>query len=87
MSNRDPLAGLRGNGALLSADAVVPSDTAAIIPPGYIYVGTGGNVTVRAVGSENDVTYKNLADGSYIGVLVQFVRQTGTTAADMIVER
>lgn len=66
---------------------VVPHDTneLASIPKG-IYVGTGGNVTLRTVDGTADVIYKNLADGSYIAVRAQYVRATGTTAADMVAE-
>ncbi|PZT91694.1 MAG: hypothetical protein DI625_15190 [Sphingomonas sp.] len=69
------------------ATAVVPSDTVALNPvPRGIFIGTGGDVTIRAVGSAADVTYRNLADASYIGVRVQYVRATGTTTANMIAE-
>jgi hypothetical protein len=67
--------------------ALVPSDTIAISPiPKGIYVGSGGNVTLRAVDSQADVTYCNLGDGSYIAVRAAYVRATGTTASNMIVE-
>ena len=70
-----------------TATAVVPSDTVALIPvPRGIFVGTGGDVTIRAIGSAADVTYRNLADASYIGVRAQYVRATGTTALNMIAE-
>lgn len=66
---------------------VIPSDTVPLstIPYG-IYVGTGGNVTLRAVDGTEDVTYKNLPDASYINVEAKFIRATGTTATDMIAE-
>lgn len=70
-----------------TATAVVPSDTVALNPvPRGIFVGTGGDVTIRAVGSAADVTYRNLADASYIGVRAQYVRATGTSATNMIAE-
>lgn len=67
--------------------AITPSDADPLpfIPKG-IYVGTGGNVTLRGIGGSTDVTYKNLADGSYIAVRASHVRATGTTAADLIAE-
>lgn len=71
----------------LRAAAVVPSDTIPLDPlPKGIYVGTGGNVTIKAIGSPAPVTYKNLASGSYIAVRARFVLATGTTASDMIAE-
>jgi len=67
--------------------AIVPSDSVELpdIPKG-IYVGTGGDVVLRGVGGQADVTYRNLANGSYIGVCAQFVRATGTTASNLIAE-
>lgn len=67
--------------------AIVPNDATALtlIPKG-IYVGTGGDVTLRGVDSTADVTYKNLPDASYISVRAQYVRATGTTATDLIAE-
>ncbi|MEH3040045.1 MAG: hypothetical protein PGN21_08270 [Sphingomonas paucimobilis] len=70
-----------------TATTVVPSDTVALNPvPRGIYVGTGGDVTIRPVGSTVDVTYRNLTDSSYIGVRASHVRATGTTALNMIAE-
>lgn len=69
------------------AYAVVPSDAVALDPvPRGIYVGTGGDVTIRPVGSAADVTYRNLTDSSYIAVRVSHVRATGTTALHLIAE-
>lgn len=67
--------------------AIVPHDTneLATVPKG-IYVGTGGDVTLRGVRGAADVTYKNLPDASYIAVRAQYVRATGTTATNMIAE-
>lgn len=66
---------------------IAPSDDDAlpIIPKG-IYVGTGGDVTLRGVDGDGDVTYRNLPDASYIAVRASFVRATGTTATDLIAE-
>ena len=67
--------------------AVTPHDANELpeIPKG-LYVGTGGTVTLRGVGASTDVTYRNLSDGSYIAVRAQYIRATGTTAADLIAE-
>lgn len=71
----------------VQAFTIVPSDSAALtVQPYGIYVGTGGDVTLRAVGSTVDVTYKNLPDASYIAVRASHVRATGTTATDLIGE-
>lgn len=67
--------------------AVTPNDTTPlpVIPRG-IYVGTGGDVTLCGVGTNVDVTYRNLPDASYVAVRAAFVRATGTTAANLIAE-
>lgn len=61
------------------------SDDLPAIPKG-IYVGTGGDVTLRGVEGEADVTYRDLPDASYIAVRATHVRATGATAADPIGE-
>ncbi len=66
---------------------VAPSDSTALpfVPKG-LYVGTGGDVTLRGIDATADVTYRNLPDASYINVRATFVRATGTTATDIIAE-
>ncbi len=67
--------------------AITPHDSAALprVPKG-LYVGSGGDVTLRGVEAESDVTYRNLPDASYIAVRASHVRATGTTASDLIAE-
>lgn len=67
--------------------AVTPDDLVplALVPKG-IFVGTGGDVTLRGIDSAADVTYRNLPDASYIAVRAAYVRATGTTAAHLIAE-
>lgn len=67
--------------------AVTPHDLQALtqVPKG-IYVGSGGNVTLRGVDASSDVTYCNLPDASYIAVRALYIRATGTTAANLIAE-
>lgn len=67
--------------------AVVPSDSGELptIPKG-LYIGTGGDVTLRGMNAAGDVTYRNLPDASYINVRAQWVRATGTTATDIVAE-
>ncbi len=66
---------------------IVPHDTNPLpaVPKG-IYVGSGGTVTLRGVAGDEDVTYRNLPDASYVAVRAQFVRATGTTATHLIAE-
>lgn len=67
--------------------SVVPHDSNALpmVPKG-IYVGIGGDVTLRGVGASADVTYRNLPDASYIAVRASHVRATGTSASALIAE-
>lgn len=67
--------------------AVVPHDANPLpeVPKG-IYVGTGGDVVLRGVSADADVTYRNLTNGSYIAVRASHVRATGTTASNLIAE-
>ncbi|KTF69820.1 spike base protein, RCAP_Rcc01079 family [Sphingomonas sp. HT-1] len=67
------------------AVAVVPSDTVPLpdIPKG-LYVGTGGTITLRGVNGGADTVWKNVASGSILPLRAQFVRATGTSAADML---
>lgn len=65
--------------------AVTPSDTAELpVVPKALYVGTGGALVVRGIGGAADVTFRNVASGQVIDVRAQFVRATGTTAADIV---
>lgn len=48
-----------------------------------LYVGTGGSLTVLTVGL-NEVTFTNVANGSFIPVMVYGVQATGTTCSDII---
>jgi hypothetical protein len=61
------------------------TDVLSLVPKG-IYIGTGGDVTVRGIDGDEDVTYRNLPDASYIAVRCSHVRATGTTATDLIGE-
>lgn len=49
-----------------------------------IFVGTGGDVVLRAVESSGDVTFRNIASGSILDVRVSAIRATGTSAADIV---
>ena len=65
--------------------AVTPHDSTELsIIPKALYVGTGGTVILRGVGGAADVTFKNVANGQVLDVRAQFVRATGTTAADIV---
>lgn len=66
------------------AVAVVPHDVNPLADvPKALFVGTGGNLVLRGSGNV-DVTFRNVADGSVLPFRAQFVRATGTTAADIL---
>ncbi|MBN8832091.1 MAG: hypothetical protein J0G94_16060 [Sphingomonadales bacterium] len=52
--------------------------------PKAIFVGTGGNITLRAADGSADVVFKNVASGQILDVRARFIRATGTTAADIV---
>ena len=67
------------------AFAITPHATNEIDPiPKAIYVGTGGNILLRAADSGSDVLLKNIAPGQIIDVRARFIRAAGTTAADIV---
>lgn len=49
-----------------------------------VYVGAGGDVVLRAVGSEADVMLRNVVTGTVLAIRVKALRESGTTAADMV---
>lgn len=65
--------------------AVTPSNSVPLAAiPKALFVGTGGTVVLRTTSGTADVTFKNLANGQILPVRAQFVRATGTTAADIV---
>lgn len=65
--------------------AITPHDTNELsLIPKAIYVGTGGTLVLRGVEGAADVTFKNIASGQVLDVRPQYVRATGTTAADLV---
>ena len=80
-----------------AAAAVTTSDTisfATNVRRSCLYVGTGGDVKVILSGvtqadgtpptAAEAVLFKNIPDGSFLPVIVDYVLLTGTTAADII---
>lgn len=67
------------------AVAVVPHDSSALADvPKALFVGSGGDLVARGSGGGADVTFRNLPAGSLLPLRAQFVRETGTTAADIV---
>lgn len=65
--------------------AIVPDD-AADLPSvtKAIYIGTEGDVTLRAAGDASAVTFRNVPAGFILDVRAATVHATGTTAADIV---
>ena len=69
------------------ATAITPSDTTNAtthLGEAALYIGTGGDVTVRLRKSSTSVTFKNVSDGCWLPVICDYVLATGTTAADIV---
>jgi hypothetical protein len=67
------------------AAAVTPHDVNALTDiPKALYVGTGGNVTMRGVHGSDDQLWKNVPSGSILPFRAQYLRATGTTAGDIV---
>jgi hypothetical protein len=62
---------------------VSSSDVTLAIPGAVLYIGTGGDVKVTTI-SGDDVTFKNLPNGSVLAVQVKKVFSTGTDADDIV---
>jgi hypothetical protein len=66
---------------------IVPHDVNPLPDiPKRLFVGSGGDIILRGVDGTADVPYKNLGDGVYVYVSPQYIRATGTTAANIIGE-
>jgi hypothetical protein len=72
-----------GNPAVYAV-AVTPHATNALAEvPQALYVGVGGDLTVRMLGGTADIVVKAAANG-YHPLRVTHVRATGTTATDIL---
>lgn len=75
--------GNQGSGR--AARAIVTDDVVALNPvPNWIWVGTGGNITMQGMDSTANVVFKNVPNGTAIFFRPQYIRTTGTTAADLV---
>ena len=62
---------------------VSSSDVTLAIPGAVLFIGTGGDVKVTTI-SGDDVTFKNLPNGSVLAVQVKKVFKTGTSASNIV---
>lgn len=67
------------------AVAVTPHDSNPLTDsPKALYVGTGGNITMRGVNGTADTLWKNIPAGTVLPFRARYVRATGTSAADLL---
>jgi hypothetical protein len=66
--------------------AVTPHDTNALTNGACkaLFVGTGGNITMRGSGGSVDQVWKNVANGQILPICALYIRATGTTATDIL---
>lgn len=65
--------------------AITPSDSTDIaVVTKALYVGTGGNVVLRTLDGQADVTFANVPAGALLPVRVRAVRATGTSAGQIV---
>ncbi|MBI1402404.1 MAG: hypothetical protein GC147_04240 [Porphyrobacter sp.] len=64
---------------------ITPSDSDSLpIAAKAVYVGTGGDLVLRAVGDDVDVRLANVGNGAILPIRVAAIRLTGTTASDIV---
>lgn len=84
---KDPFAHTGNSVIAPAADCfdITPDDTSELAKATKaIFVGSGGDLVARSVDGAQDVTFRNLADGSILDVRLRAVRSTGTTAGNLI---
>jgi len=65
--------------------AVIPHDADPLADtPKGLFVGTGGNITMRGLNGGSDEIWKNVPSGTVLPFRAQYIRATGTTASDIL---
>ena len=64
--------------------AAVTASDSTVLQPGVLYVGSGGNVNVHTR-KGSTILFANVADGSFLPVVVDQVLSTSTTASDILI--
>lgn len=68
-----------------AAFSIIPDDSEDLpVLARALYVGTGGDLVLRAVDSDADAIFVNLPAGTILPVRVRAVRATGSTAANIV---
>jgi hypothetical protein len=67
------------------AFSITPQDGVALpTATKAIYIGTSGDINLRAVGSGNFVLVRNIPSGTVLAIRVAAVSASGTTATDIV---
>ena len=67
------------------ARAVTPSDSDPLAETAKaLYIGTGGNVAIVPMSSDDVVVFRNVPNGAILPVRARAVHADGTTAADIV---
>ncbi|PEQ11034.1 hypothetical protein B2G71_19195 [Novosphingobium sp. PC22D] len=65
--------------------AIIPSDALELAEATKgLYVGMGGDVTLRSLHGQSDVKFVNVPSGAILDVRARAVRATGTTASGIV---
>lgn len=85
VQNQNAIRGL-GNRPWQSMESIDPSGGDVVLDPPAraLYVGTGGNVAILCQDDTTAVTLVNVPDAGVIRAMIQQVKQTGTTASDIV---
>ena len=68
-----------------SVRPITPNDAVALSDlPKALFIGTGGNISLRGADDASPVLFVNLPNGSILPVRTAQVYQTGTTASDIV---
>ncbi|WP_298336251.1 hypothetical protein [uncultured Erythrobacter sp.] len=64
---------------------IAPSDNADLsFVPKAIFIGTGGDLVVSSASSNSEVIFRNVPSGAVLDIRPVAVRETGTTATDLV---
>ncbi|KEO88621.1 hypothetical protein EH31_16835 [Erythrobacter longus] len=64
---------------------IVPNDNSDLsFVPKAIFVGTGGDLVVSSASTNTEVIFRNVPSGSVLDIRPAAVRETGTTATDLV---
>jgi hypothetical protein len=66
------------------AAAITPNDSTLFTQETALYVGTGGTLVVNMWGANEETTFNNVPNGTFLPILVDKVMATGTTASNIV---